>query len=118
MNRTITMMVSLFISVFFLAFISIIVPKVLNKSEFSSEITEVQTKVVNGALQVSWQTETQTDGILHYRAGTETYYKRDMQFKKTHKLVTEPLSGDILYYVESCDVLGACAISEEMSVTI
>lgn len=118
MNRTIVMMVGLFISVFFLAFVMIVVPKLLNRAEFSVGITEVQTKVVNSALQVSWETESETDGILHYSTSTGTGYKRDVKFKKTHKLVTEPLSGDVSYYVESCDVLGSCSISSEMNITI
>jgi hypothetical protein len=112
------MMVGLFISMFFLAFVMVVVPKLLNKAEFSADIKEVQTKVVNSALQVSWETESETDGILHYRTSAGTGYQRDVNFKTTHKLVTEPLSGEVSYYVESCDVLGSCTISEEMTITI
>ena len=118
MNKTIVTIVGLVFAFIFLVYIVGLVPKLLNTTESEKAITTLQARVLQGGLVVSWETERETDGILHYRQGIDSGYERDEGYSKTHKVSSPPLSGEVTYYVESCDIMGQCISSEEMVMTI
>lgn len=118
MNRTITLIVSVFFSVIFMAFILTAVPRMLRKAETQVSLVNVKATGLSGQMIVSWETEVETDGIVYYRAGATNLSQRDHQFKKTHRIVVQPVSGRVFYRVESCDIVGKCAASEERNVTV
>ena len=117
-NRTISTIVGIVFAMAFLGLVVSYVPQVLNKAETGVEIISVQAMTSSQTLIVSWETGVPTDGVLNYRSAAGEGYRRDAEFKKTHRLEAEGLSGFVDYYVESCDVVGKCTRSKQYNVTV
>jgi hypothetical protein len=108
MFRTITVIVSTFFAVIFFVLVMIMVPKTLNRPEAELGITSLQARPNGRDGIVSWETSTETNGAVYYKAAGKDIAKRDHDFQRFHRIVLVNITGRIPFTAESCDITGNC----------
>ena len=79
---------------------------------------EIQTTKNGSNLIVSWSTDRETDGVLHYHYLGSDSVRRSTEFSYIHQIVLESMSGEVEFYIDACDLTGGCIISPKKTVAM
>jgi hypothetical protein len=76
-------------------------------------ILEVQATTHPDSAAISWKTDIEADGVVHYG----DHVVRSTEFKKIHRVEISGITYPLTYYIESCDLMGGCFRSIEYNLT-
>ncbi len=111
MEKTIWITIGIIFAVIAMGVILRTVQSQLKTSIGEGTILSIQPRIDRDMLDISWQTRDDMDGAVHHN-GSGQRVVHDARYSRVHRVRITELSGDVEYYLESCDIEGNCVTTE------
>jgi len=116
MNKTIFLVIGV---IFAMIFMGLILRLTFEQTQDEqNQFLDVQRQVQGNALKIAWETDQETDATVVYYTSEKPKFKREYEFTRIHSIEIKELSGNVTYFVRSCDVIGKCISTKNTSIMI
>jgi hypothetical protein len=108
MNKTIQYSINFILLIVIILIITHYIMGIIKDFPGELKITDHKYIINGDNLTVVWRTNFETDAMIQYQNDGENKITINSDFKKTHNLVLQELSGEVKYNISSCTQDGIC----------
>ena len=115
MMRTITITIGVFFALIFAGFLIRSVFSTINDTD-KTEFKDIQARIDGNDLVIAWETDTETLGTVHLNNSGILSSHETMDYRNIHRMIIENVTIPISFFIDSCNILGACSQSQVLSI--